>query len=104
MKLIYTLPSSDPTVDKNSIVMHYFKEDSAASGYSIFSGASLKRTINAATTSQTAIFYKSASGQWQVAYRSRGGFRCADITTQDAIKAFSGEKCFEADGKTIRDI
>lgn len=74
-------------------------------GYSRFNGALIKQTLSKGSGPVfQAVFYKSAGGSWQVTYRTPGGFMCADITTDDARKAFAGEKCFETDGKTSRTI
>lgn len=98
---LYALLRSDPTVEKDSIKMLPITEKpTKAPGYVRFDGTSVKRAGSRAK----AVFYRSSTSPWQVVYSAPGGFMCTEITTDDARKAFAGEKCFESDGKTTRPL
>lgn len=100
MEIFHRLLEAEPNLQKGSIkMMQRDEEASKTAGYTF-----IKRAATVTTNEgrmQYAAFYKNPSGVWGVAFHGVGDFKCSDVIAEDARKAFAGQKCFEADGRTV---
>lgn len=104
LKPLYDLLAADTSNDKKDIRMKPLDiKPSKTNGYNVFKkGAAIMSTAKQSTPYVS--FYQTPDNSWHFIYTGIGGFKCADVNTPQAIAAFAGEKCFEADGRTSRTL